>query len=123
MIWQMREIHHRRLFVHSILGALRMIGDIKLITEMLDVIAAIDECYSFYSFTEDTSSVMVIGHKHGWDILKSQRMPFPEWVVINTCGIDSKVLLKHPINTSDCGWYGVVLVLSILRMDLIHPAV
>ena len=56
------------------LHALQVIGDTKLITEMLDVVAGVKESYSFGSFIEnDTfcSSVMAVGHKHGWDILKS----------------------------------------------------
>ena len=58
----------------SFLHALQGIDDTKLIAEMLDVMAGIEESCGFGSFIEDDtfySSVMAIGHKHGWDILKS----------------------------------------------------
>ena len=51
-----------------------MIGDVKLIAEMLDVIAAIDDPDHYHSYIKDTtffSSLMAISHRHGWDILKS----------------------------------------------------
>ena len=64
--------------VHScilFLRALQVISDTKLIAEMLDVIAGIKESYgcygSFIGHASFCSSVMDIGHKHGWDILKS----------------------------------------------------
>ena len=72
------EIRRSRPSVHTcilFLQALQVVGDIKLIAEMLDVIAGIKESYGFYgSFIGDAtffSSLMAIGHKHGWNILKS----------------------------------------------------
>ena len=73
----MRELHHGWAFVESVLqflDVLQVIGDVKLIAEMLDAIAAINDPDRYHNYTEDTtffSSVMVIGHKYGWDILKS----------------------------------------------------
>ena len=73
----LRELRCSGLSVQScilFLHALQVIGNTKLIAEMLDVIVGIKETYSFGSFIEDAtfcSSVMAIGHKHGWDILKS----------------------------------------------------
>ena len=77
----MREICHRWAFIESVLqflDVLQVIGDIKLIAKMLDVIAAIDDPDSYHSYSKDTtffSSLIAIGHKHGWDILKSPLQP------------------------------------------------
>ena len=74
----MKEIRRRWLSsyqsVLEFLDVLQVIGDIKLIAEMLDVIADINErsCLNYY--IEDTaffSSLISIGRKHGWDVLRS----------------------------------------------------
>ena len=76
----MREMRHKNPSFQSCLSfldTLQVIGDPKLIAEMLDGIGGIDDddySYNSYRFIEDDtfcSSVMAIGHKHGWDILKS----------------------------------------------------
>jgi len=73
----MRDIHTKIPSVQSFvsfLQALQVIADTKLIAEMLDVVASIKESYSINSFISDASFcdlVVSIGHKHGWDILKS----------------------------------------------------
>ena len=75
----MREMHHIRPSVQSdlqFLDALQVIGNVKLIVKMLDVIAGINGLYSYGSFIEDVtfcSSIASIGHKYiyGWEIPKS----------------------------------------------------
>ena len=51
-----------------------MIGNAKMIAEMLDVIADINGSYSYGTFIKDVtfcSSVASISHMYGWEVLKS----------------------------------------------------
>ena len=71
-----REMRHNSPSVQSCLSflhSLQVLGDTKLIAEMLDVVVNIKESYnsSYISDATFASSVMSIAHKHGWDILKS----------------------------------------------------
>ena len=72
-----REMCHKHLPVEpyvTFLHALQVLADTKLIAEMLDKIAGINDSYSFNHFIDDTtfcSLLFSIARQHGWDILKS----------------------------------------------------